>query len=123
MKFPKYQVARFVMKLVDEDFFYTNDRIQRKKEQRDRAALKGENVSIYTDAYIEREIRSYVFKDAYINMAVRVYQNALNKDLEALTKHLHYHNKKSLQLFKMFTGIDLGSTNKVIRQRLKEYCG
>lgn len=122
MEFPKFKAARFVMKLVDENFFDTNDRIQLKKEQRNRAALKGQNVSQYTDAYIEREIRSYDFKEAYIYMAVRVYRNALNKDLEALTKHLHYHNKKSLQLFKMYTGIDLGTTNKVIRQRLIEYC-
>jgi hypothetical protein len=122
MKFPKYKVARFIIKLIDNDYFGTEQAIINKKRERDLAAKAGQEVSEFTDARIESFMRSNEFRSVYTHMAVRLFNNALNKDLEALTKTLRYDNKKSLQLFKMYTGIDLGTTDKVIRQRLKEYC-
>lgn len=111
----------FVNKYKDTDPFDFSDMIERKKEERDYYAGKGDQNAVNTtDEMIEKHFYNRTIQDLK-KIWNDVESFISNKDVSGLKKRLSYFNKMSLDAFRMQTGVDLGKTNRDIANNIDKY--
>ena len=108
-----------IKKYIEKDYFFNNEEIKIKIQNRDFAAKQGQNVSMYTNEVIKRYVLNKSLRLSFYKTVLPIYHAIKNNDVNFLISRIRYDQKFSRDIYFMFTGVHLPNSNKAIYEYFK----
>lgn len=112
------KTVQLIKEYIDKNYFWDKESIETQKRNRDYAAKRGQDVSMYPDKLIEKICLQNSLRKSFYHTALPLYEAIQKEDKKYLSEHLRYDQKFSKHLYFLYTGVKLPNTTKAIHKIL-----